>query len=270
MAVQMIVTDMNGTLLNNVQEFDKRRLERQLTKMKAAGIWFVVCSGNQFAHLKRLFFGMTTDNVIFVAENGASIYQQGQEIFDGAIAANRLQDFLQHDWQLPLLKAARVILVGAQGAYTLKGAPKRLVAVARQFYDQLEEVTDLTQVTDTIKKISLSWDEGAPKSIVPELNQLFKNSLVAQDSGYGVIDLIRNNIGKLPAVQFLQQRFKVANADVVAFGDGANDLAMLQAVGNGYAMRNASTTVKQAAKFVTTKDNEHSGVLATIEQLLAL
>lgn len=91
---------------------------------------------------------------------------------------------------------------------------------------------------------------------------------MAHDSGYGVVDLVRHDVGKLPAVQFLQQRWHISPAETVVFGDGANDQPLLAAHVQSYAMRNAPADVQHSAQQVTTQDNEHSGVLATLAQLL--
>ncbi|MCG0664104.1 HAD family hydrolase [Lactiplantibacillus plantarum] len=57
-------------------------------------------------------------------------------------------------------------------------------------------------------------------------------------------------------------------ANVMAFGDGANDVPLLRYAAYSYAMCNAPADIQAAAKHVTALDNEHDGVLATIEQEL--
>lgn len=270
MAIKMVVTDLNGTLLNQAQAFDRQWLQRLLTQMQQRQIYFVACSGNQYQHLQQLFAGLQAPNLILVAENGASIYAQQQQIFSGALSPQRLTRFVSQDLATPLLAKARTILVGRQAAYTLAGAPKALLAAARKFYDPLQEVANLTQVSDLINKISLAWDHGAPGQIVSQLNHYFKQELVAHDSGYGVIDVVRHDVGKLPAVQFLQQRWQISPAETVVFGDGANDQPLLAAHDQSYAMRNAPAAVQHSAQQVTAQDNEHSGVLATLAQLLGV
>ena len=55
-------------------------------------------------------------------------------------------------------------------------------------------------------------------------------------------------------------------ADMVAFGDGGNDLEMLQLVGRGVAMANAPEPVKAVADDLAASNNDQ-GVLAYLEQL---
>ena len=55
----------------------------------------------------------------------------------------------------------------------------------------------------------------------------------------------------------------------MAFGDGFNDLSMIQFAGQGVAMANAVEEVKSIADFVTTS-NEEDGIAHALEQLLFL
>ncbi len=55
--------------------------------------------------------------------------------------------------------------------------------------------------------------------------------------------------------------------EIIAIGDGMNDLSMIEAVGMGVAMGNAFDVVKESAKFIT-KTNDENGVAYAIEQLV--
>ena len=58
-------------------------------------------------------------------------------------------------------------------------------------------------------------------------------------------------------------------SEVMAIGDGSNDLSILEAAGTAVAMGNAVAPVLAAANIVT-DTNEADGVAKTIEQLLGL
>ncbi|ATO42829.1 MAG: Cof-type HAD-IIB family hydrolase [Loigolactobacillus coryniformis] len=268
--IKLVVTDMNGTLLNAAQQVDHTRLARLLQRLAQQQAYFAVCSGNQYRHLREVLAPLTADNLIYVAENGASIYWQDQQIFDGALTQQQLADFLAaYHAQVPALQHAYVILTGNERSYTNQGVAPALLAQASKFYANLQP-TDLTQVTEPIKKISLAYHGGVAAEHVTALNDYFAGELVAHDSGYGVIDVVRGDVSKAAAVAFLQQRWQITSAEVAAFGDGANDIEMLQVAGQSYAMQNAPDFVKAVAQQVTELDAEHAGVLATLEQLLAV
>ena len=49
---------------------------------------------------------------------------------------------------------------------------------------------------------------------------------------------------------------EIQMSDVIAFGDGNNDIEMLQVAGEGVAMGNAPVEVQQAADYVTGSNDE--------------
>ena len=55
--------------------------------------------------------------------------------------------------------------------------------------------------------------------------------------------------------------------EMVAVGDGFNDLSMIQFAGLGVAMANAQDVVKEAADYVTLS-NEEDGVAVVVEKFL--
>jgi hypothetical protein len=56
-------------------------------------------------------------------------------------------------------------------------------------------------------------------------------------------------------------------AEIMAIGDGANDVSILSSVGLGVAMGNAPDEVKAVADYVTL-DVDHSGVAEAIKRFL--
>ena len=268
MSIKLIATDLNGTLLHGDQTYNQAWLRQTLATLKQRGIRLVLSFGNQYAHLRKLFAPVVADNLVMVAENGASIYVNDQQVYDGSLSAAELNQFVTVDRQQAPLKSSYLILVGKHGSYTEAGAPQALIEAAEKFYDNLQEVADFCVVQDEIKKISVSANPAHVTQKVAALNDYFDGRLLAHDSGYGVIDLVTAGVGKLPAVQWLMQQWQIRPSELLAFGDGDNDKPLLQFAGQGFAMSNADASVQQAATNVTELNNEHDGVLATIEKLI--
>jgi len=73
----------------------------------------------------------------------------------------------------------------------------------------------------------------------------------AYDTGHIRMDVHPKGFSKGQACQFLCQRLNINKEDSFAFGDGENDIEMLELAGTGIAMNNASDTVKEYADMVT-------------------
>ena len=65
------------------------------------------------------------------------------------------------------------------------------------------------------------------------------------------MDLIAKNAGKINGIRRFMEAEGLLPEEIIAFGDGENDIEMLQMAGIGVAMGNASEAVKRAADYVT-------------------
>ena len=63
----------------------------------------------------------------------------------------------------------------------------------------------------------------------------------------------------------LRTHLNISREETMAFGDGENDLPMLQAAGLGIAMENGADFLKKQADIITLT-NDRDGVAAAIEQ----
>ena len=67
------------------------------------------------------------------------------------------------------------------------------------------------------------------------------------------------------ALGFLCRHLGIGIEETMSFGDGSNDLSMIQAAGIGVAMANAEESLKAAADYVTVS-NDEDGVAKAIEK----
>ena len=78
------------------------------------------------------------------------------------------------------------------------------------------------------------------------------------------LELVPKGIDKAKSLSRLLTKINLTPADMIAFGDGYNDLSMLKLVGMGVAMENAAPEVRAEADYVTLS-NEEDGVAAALE-----
>ena len=65
------------------------------------------------------------------------------------------------------------------------------------------------------------------------------------------VDLIPSHWGKARGVEKVLDHYSISPKEAMAFGDGGNDADMLAFVGTGIALKNASSTAKAAADYIT-------------------
>ena len=81
-------------------------------------------------------------------------------------------------------------------------------------------------------------------------------------------DIVASGNSKARGMEAICRHFGIRQEDTLAFGDGANDIEMLQWAGIGVAMGNAEQTVKDHADRVTSSVDEE-GIEQTVNQLFA-
>ena len=63
----------------------------------------------------------------------------------------------------------------------------------------------------------------------------------------------------------LRSGLELCQRETLAFGDGNNDLALLEKAGTGVAMKNGIEEIKRVADEMTEKTNDEEGVAQFIE-----
>jgi hydroxymethylpyrimidine pyrophosphatase-like HAD family hydrolase len=71
-----------------------------------------------------------------------------------------------------------------------------------------------------------------------------------------MIEIGALGVNKAIALAKVCSRYQIDSADVIAFGDGENDIEMLQYAGHGVAMANAMPRAKLATKYHTASVDE--------------
>ena len=90
---------------------------------------------------------------------------------------------------------------------------------------------------------------GSRKEEYPLLMKDVKNAKITAWWDRAV-DIIPSDAGKGVGVEKILEYYHLDRSQALAFGDGCNDIEMLQTVGLGVAMGNASEEVKKAADTV--------------------
>ncbi|MEI5991150.1 hypothetical protein A5881_002683 [Enterococcus termitis] len=264
MTVKMIAVDMDGTFLNSQQEYDREGFDDLYKKMKQQNVRFVVASGNQYYQLKSFFPEIETE-LSFVAENGAYVVSEGQEVFTGEIDPEVVQDVLTI---LANFEHGHIILCGKNSAYVAEDEPTSFIEHGSKYYHRLKKVPSLFDVKDdTLFKFALSFPVEQVAEVLKQLHEALGDKVIPVSSGHGDVDLIIPGIHKAHGLMKLQELWGIKNHEIAAFGDSGNDIEMLKHAGFSYVMSNGQPNVKVAAKEIILS-NDENGVLVKIAELL--
>lgn len=258
--VKLVVTDMDGTLLNKKHEISPlfNSLFKQLLEHN---VIFVAASG-------RPYYGMIDkldhikDNIIVVAENGGLVVKDSTILLSNPIKQKNLQLLNQ---LITSIKNTHPIFCAEHKAYVMSDS-KPLMQLLSEYYSNCKIIDSFEEIDSDIYKIALFHNESSEKYIYPHIKHL-ENLFKVKLSAKHWVDISENEANKGNAVQLLQEKFNISKNETLAFGDYNNDIEMLENAYFSYAMANAHPKVKETAKFVT-KSNNDFGVELVLQKLL--
>ena len=259
--VKLVVTDMDGTLLNSKSEVSDKFF-KLYELLKKHGIKFIAASGRQYHSIVDRFDNIK-DEITIVAENGAFAMHGNKELFtlelpleDISISINILRN----------IDNVHIVLCGKRSAY-IETKDEEFISMFKNYYSEYAIVNDLTKVKDdTFFKIAAFHFKCSETYIYPAVKHLEKELQVIV-SGEHWLDISHSNANKGYALSILQNDLNISKEETMVFGDYNNDLKMLELADFSYAMENAHPNVKNAAKFLT-RSNEELGVEHILEQLV--
>lgn len=99
-------------------------------------------------------------------------------------------------------------------------------------------------------------------------NLKHQNQISAFASANTAIDINVQGINKGAGLKRLLAKMNMTGNDLIAFGDGGNDIDILDFAKYSYAMANGMSKVKEHAKFIAPANTEN-GVFKVLEKYLA-
>ncbi|MEH7119551.1 HAD family hydrolase [Neobacillus vireti] len=256
MNVRAIFIDMDGTLLTSSNYISRRNMEAIYGLMNE-GVKVFLATGRHY-EVTAPYHKEIGLNTPMICLNGAAIHdaETGKA---KQLKTVRLNEERFH--HLTAENPFNVMIHTANGLYC-KETNEEIVYWTKVGQIPPRYIGDLRQANyqDVLK---YSVRTGAPS---PKLSALFKKEAEVIDWNDG-FELVAPNVSKWSAIKSILNEFRFSPNDVVAIGDGPNDIEMLRSVGTGVAMGNASEEVKTAADFVT-GHHENDGLAEFIERYL--
>ncbi|MGN0975657.1 MAG: HAD hydrolase family protein, partial [Gemmiger sp.] len=132
----------------------------------------------------------------------------------------------------------------------------------------VRRVDDLpAEITYPINKLLVVGDPVDMPHIEELMQQMFAGRLSIYRSQPFFIETMPLGVEKSASLAVLLQVLGLRREDLMACGDGWNDLPMIQYAGMGVAMGNAVPSVKAAADYISA-DNDHDGVAEAVEKFI--
>ncbi|MCB0820855.1 MAG: HAD family phosphatase, partial [Bacteroidetes bacterium] len=140
--IQMIVTDLDGTLLNDEKELPDgfENLEKEL---RNRGIVLAVASGRPYVSMNRIL-NKYTDHILFIAENGGLIKYREKVLKSRPMQAEHVHELIQIARGLD---QCHILLCGEKNMW-YESKNETFIKESGKYYDHMIHVSDLLQITE--------------------------------------------------------------------------------------------------------------------------
>jgi Cof subfamily protein (haloacid dehalogenase superfamily) len=242
-AVEGVAMDLDRTILGDSLELSPAIIAA-VGRVRAAGIEAIVATGRMFASARpyALELGVTAPVICY----------QGALVADpqsGEWLLHRPMDVaLAHEVIADVSAAGFHMNVYVDDRLYVEDLNAEAITYARHARLEAHPVGDLLAwLTRPTTKIVVVGDPRALDGLQDELRAGYDGRLFIAKSLPYFLELALPGVSKGAALEFVCRRLGVGPAHVVAFGDGANDVELLEAAGLGVAVGDADAALAEVA-----------------------
>lgn len=233
--IKIIFFDIDGTLIDMQKKEITERTVETLRRLQEHGILICIATGRTPTTVPR-FEGVEFD--AFLTFNGSYCYNQKEDIYANPIPAEDVKQLLANAAAMN-----RPVSIATRNRIAANGKDKDLADYFSIAKEEVVVADDFEQVAqEEVYQMML----GCIGEERVRLLEGVKNAKIAAWWDRAV-DVIPGDSGKGIGVEQLLRYYHLDKSEAMAFGDGNNDIEMLQAVGAGVAMENASPELKAVA-----------------------
>lgn len=265
MKYKLLVLDLDGTLTNSKKEIT-RHTKETLIKAQEAGLKVVLASGRPTYGVAPL-----ANELELQKYEGYILAYNGGEIIDWKTRELMYEKQLDSDLLPYLYRCAKendFAIVTYENEYVLTEKPDDEYVLKEALLNvmKIKKVDNfLEAVKHPITKCLIVGEPSRLALLEKEMYKKLKDRMGVFRSEPYFLELVPKGIDKAQSLSVLLEEIGMTKNEMIAIGDGFNDLSMIQYAGLGIAMENAQDVVKQAADFITLS-NEEDGVAYAVEK----
>lgn len=271
--IKMVGLDLDGTLLNERKELTDHT-KKVLEEACARGVQIVIATGRPMTGVPKEVLAIPGMKYI-VTSNGGRVLdlETGQVVYEKPVPHKTAERILRITQRYETMNEIYFDGIG----YVQENELKQVHLYVKKTPMQEYIVTTRQSIKDIWEKMDAMGDKGLDKVHALFADQKELEQARIQVEALGEVEIsssLGNNmemnapgVHKGEALLRLGELLEIARDEIMACGDGGNDLAMIQTVGLGVAMENAVFEVKQAADYITSS-NEEEGVARAIERFV--
>lgn len=250
--IKMAVFDIDGTLLGRLKDRIEDSAVNAIHALKAQGIQVMIATGRSLYFIKP-HVREVLDSDYIVSINGHCLLDRHEQIL---IRHDQDPKIVQQVLDLCDQFNCAIGMKTSKEIYVLRDYPAFYAHYAQGF-DAKKLIVDNTRTQDAY----LNFEPAMGLFIIGDSTQILAElkkipELRVEGVGTHSLDVFGAQIDKVTGIDEVLKLANLTWENVIAFGDGNNDLGMLNKAGISIAMGNGSPEVKAIADFTTLNCDE--------------
>lgn len=267
--IKLIAIDMDGTLLNEKKHIDKAQKEA-IHEAIEAGIKIVLCTGRPLYGIlpfyEELGLSELDSEGYVILNNGCSIHKtKDWKLID---QVNFTSDDIEYLYKFSESYDINFTLVNDTYYFNIGRKPTdELIKDAGFVFSDITDISleEAKSGKHKIMKIMFLGDPEIMANFQEKNEDIIKSKYSGVLSQSYVYEVFPKDNNKGIGLKKLAEKLGIKQEEVMAIGDGNNDIEMFEYANYSVAMKNATELAKKAAKYET-DSNENDGVAKAIRK----
>lgn len=265
MKYPLLVLDLDGTLTNSQKQISPANLSA-LMEAQQKGVKVVLASGRPTYGIEPIAreIGLSEYGGYILSYNGAQIINWAT----GEVHYEKLLSPEVYPYLRQCARDAGLTLLSYKDRYVVTEDPENPYVIHEAKLNRMPimAVPDILATIDfPVAKFLIVGDPNALAQLEPKMRTALGAHINVFRSEPFFLELVPLGIDKALSLAVLLEHLNLDASQMMAMGDGYNDLSMIRMAGMGIAMENAQDAVKQHARYVTLT-NDADGVAHAIRQ----
>lgn len=280
---KIVVTDLDGTLLNSHHEISKKNVEA-LHLVQDRGVELVIATGRTYANARDICEKASL-NAHIISSNGSFVHlKDGKKLKARTLGKRSIQYALHwlndNGYYYEISTEFKVYRCSKSREVLEVDFNKARRTDAKLGSGALEEMWESLQTNISISQentignfLKDDFDYGKILSISFDKNKLFRGREYfrrQQDVSLVVshplnFELMNSNVSKGNALAYLADHLGVPLSNVMVIGDSYNDISMFEKAGISVAMGNAEEDIRKHCDYISLSNDQH-GVAQALRQ----
>jgi len=249
MRIHLVAIDLDGTLLNSAKQISETTAAILRTARQTAGVHIVLATARPPRSVLP-FYSLLDLDTPMINYNGALVYDPTcrRVLMHRPIPAETARGICSLARKLypRVLVSAEVM----DHWYTDRLDVAYMTETARQF--QPDKIAPMNEwLTAPVTKLLLLGEPDHLRSLASAIIEQYRHQVLIMQTEENLLQIMHATVSKAQALRVVAGELGTMREQVMAIGDNANDVAMLQWAGIGVAMENAAESAIAAADYIT-------------------